>query len=149
MIFDKVRLDKGGGGVAVAAKKELNPVLLSEAEGDIDAITIDINTKNMSISCTSAYGPQTAATKDTKNKFWTYLGNTAASAKNAGKGFILQGELNATLGSTIIQGDPNPKNENGKLFERFLLENKLTPVNSLSLCKGVITRMRLHYWQHY
>ena len=26
--FDKVRLDKGGGGVAVAARKELNPVLL-------------------------------------------------------------------------------------------------------------------------
>ena len=45
VIFDKVRLDKGGGGVAIAAKTEINPVLVSEAEGDIDALTIDINTK--------------------------------------------------------------------------------------------------------
>ena len=31
IIFDKVRVDRGGGGVAIAAKTELNPVLLSEA----------------------------------------------------------------------------------------------------------------------
>ena len=72
LVFDKVRLEKGGGGVAVAAKRELNPVLVSEAEGDLDAITIDINTKNISISCTSAYGPQTTATAETK----TVFGNT-------------------------------------------------------------------------
>ena len=69
VIFDKIRHEKGGGGVAVAARTELNLVLLSEAKGDIDAITIDISTRNMIISCTSAYGPQTTATKETKNKF--------------------------------------------------------------------------------
>ena len=110
MIFDKVRLEKGGGGIAVAARTELNPVLLSEAEGVIDAITIDISTRNMIISCTSAYGPQTTATKETKNKFWDYLSNAASSAKIAGKGFIMQGDLYSTLGNTIIPGDKNPKN---------------------------------------
>ena len=30
-----------------------------------------------------------------------------------------------------------------KLFEEFLIQNKLTPVNSLSFCKGIITRIRL------
>ena len=50
------------GGVAVLAKRERNPVLVSEAEGDLDAITINIYTKNISISCTSAYGPQATAT---------------------------------------------------------------------------------------
>ena len=67
----------------------------------------------MSILCTSAYGPQTTAKSDTKTKFWSYLSNTAASARDAGKGFVLQGDLNATLGPSIIPGDPNPKNENG------------------------------------
>ena len=43
----------------------------------------------------------------------------------------------------MIPGDTNPKNKNGNLFEEFLLQNNLTPVNSLSLCKGVITRIRL------
>ena len=69
IIFDKVRVNKGGGGVAVAAKRELNPILVSEAEDDIDAITININTKNISISCTSAYGPQTSAPVEIKTKF--------------------------------------------------------------------------------
>ena len=143
MIFDKVRVNKGGGGVAVAAMTELNPILVSEAEDDIDAITININTKNISIACTSAYGPQTSALVETKTKFWKYLNHPAKDARNAGTGFILQGDLNATLGATIIPGDPNPQNENGRLFEQFLLQNKLTVVNSLSLCKGVITRIRM------
>ena len=142
-IFDKVRVNKGGGGVAIAAKTELNPVLVSEARGDIDAITIDINTKNISIACTSAYGPQNSASVETKTQFWDYLNNAAVNARNAGKGFILQGDLNSTLGSTIIPGDINPKNDNGRLFEQFISQNKLTPVNSLTLCKGAITRQRL------
>ena len=121
----------------------MNPILVSEAEDDIDAITININTKNISIACTSAYGPQTSALVETKTKFWKYLNHAAKDARNAGTGFILQGDLNATLGATIIPGDPNPQNENGRLFEQFLLQNKLTVVNSLSLCKGVITRIRM------
>ena len=51
--------------------------------------------------------------------------------------------MNATLGPNIIPGDQNPQNQNRKLFEQFLVENKLTVINSLSLCKGVITRIRL------
>ena len=143
IIFDKVRVNKGGGGVAVAAKRELNPILVSEAEDNIDAITININTRKINIYCTSAYGPQTSAPVELKTQFWNYLNETAKNANYAGTGFILQGDLNATLGPNIIPGDPNPKNENGKLFQEFLLTNKLTAVNSLSLCKGVITRIRL------
>ena len=142
-IFDKVRMNKKGGGVAVAAKTDLNPVLVSEAEGDIDAITVDICTKNINISCTSAYGPQTTANIDAKTNFWNYLSNVALSARNAGKGFILQGDLNATLGPSIVPGDLHQQNENGKLFEEFMLQKNLTVVNSLSLCKGVITRIRM------
>ena len=118
MIFDEVRMNKKGGGVAVSAKPELNPGLVSEVKGDIVAVTVDINT-NTSISCTSAYGPQAKATTDAKTDFWSYLSNGASSARNAGKGFILQGDLNATLGPCIVPGDLNQKNENGKPFEFF------------------------------
>ena len=55
----------------------------------------------------------------------------------------MQGDFNYTLGNTIIPGDKNPKNDNGKLFEEFLNQNKFTPGNSLSLCKGIITRIIL------
>ena len=58
IIYEKVRETKGGGGVAIAAKKDLNPVLISEGDKDVEAITIDIHPKNMVISCISSYGPQ-------------------------------------------------------------------------------------------
>ena len=124
IIFEKVRVNKGGGGVAIAAKTELNPVLLSEAGGDIDALNIDINTKNISIAGTSAYGPLNSASAETKTKFWNYFQTAASSARNTGQASILQGDLNATLGSTIIPGHKNPTNYNGRLFEQYLLQNK-------------------------
>ena len=61
---------------------------------------------------------------------------------NEGKGFILQGDLNAWLGKKIIKNDPRDQNKNGKLMEDFVERNELTVVNSLSICKGLITRSR-------
>ena len=70
----------------------------------------------MSISCTSAYGPQENASAEKKKNFWEYLGEEAVRAKEEGKGFIVQGDLNAWLGPNIIPGDKRPQNKNGKLF---------------------------------
>ena len=148
VVYEKVReyFKKGdkkeGGGVAIAAKLELNPALISEGEGNVEALTIDIHTKNITISCTSAYGPQKKECTQTKDKFWAHLGKQAENAMNAGKGFILQGDLNAKLGPSMITGDPKPECENGKRFKNFLKQHKLFVVNSLSLCEGLITRMR-------
>ena len=50
---------------------------------------------------------------------------------------------NSHLGPTIIEGDVNAQNANGKLFCEFLERNThLTIINSLALCDGKITRMR-------
>ena len=58
IVFEKVRIEREGGGVAIAAKKDLNPVLIGEGEDDIETISIDIHPSKIVISCTSAYGPQ-------------------------------------------------------------------------------------------
>ena len=53
-------------------------------------------------------------------------------------------DANVWAGSGLIPGDPNPQNNNGKLFEEFLKRNPhLVLVNSLRLCEGLITRMRV------
>ena len=50
---------------------------------------------------------------------------------------------NFRAGSEIIPGDPHNMNNNGKLFKEFLSNNShLTVVNSLDICKGIITRRR-------
>ena len=67
----------------------------------------------------------------------------AERAKNEGRGFILQGDMNSWLGLKIIPDDTREQNKNGKMFEAFLKSNKLTVVNSLPLCKGLTTRERM------
>ena len=77
-----------------------------------------------------------------KALFWKYLYEQAHRESTCGKGFILQGDLNAWLGSDLLPGDQKPQNQNGRLFQEFLKENRLTCVNSLPLKKGLITRTR-------
>ena len=127
----------------MAAIKDLNPVLVSEGTENVEAITIEIHPRLITIVCTSAYGPQNNDNLENKIKFWDYLDKVAADARIVGKGFLLQGDLNARVGPTIIKGDPNAQNENGKLFEQFLSRHPhLSVVNSLDICKGLITRIR-------
>ena len=142
--YEHLRSNKEGGGVTVSALKELKPVYVSDGGEEAEAITIDIHVKNMSVSVTSAYGLQESALNVTKDAFWDYLNKEAHRARTCGKGFILQGDLNAWLGSQILPGDCREQNKNGKLLSKFLQENKLICVNSLPLTEGVITRSRIY-----
>ena len=74
--------------------------------------------------------------------FWQYLDEEAKRAEEEGKGFILQGDLNAWLGKKYILNDPRPQNQNGKFMEDFLETNDLTVVNGLDLCQGLFTQIR-------
>ena len=93
--YEHIRSNKGGGGVALSARKELKPAFLNDGGEDVEAVTVDIHLKAMTISVTSAYGPQESDNIEKKNAFWQYLSNEASKVKSYGKGFILQGDLNA------------------------------------------------------
>ena len=78
-----------------------------------------------------------------REKFWESLEREADNADKAGAGFILQMASNAHMGKGMINNDVNEQNLNGKLFEQSLERMpQLTIINSLSLCEGLITRMR-------
>ena len=50
---------------------------------------------------------------------------------------------NLWAGRTIIKDDPHNCNQNGKLFQEFLVKHPhLKVVNSLDICEGVVTRNR-------
>ena len=75
--------------------------------------------------------------------FWKYLNKETQDACAKVAGFILQMDGNLWAGGTIISGDPKRQNQNGKLFENYLLKNpNLSVVNALKLCEGKITRKR-------
>ena len=140
--YELVRSNRDGGGIALSALEELQPTFVCDGGDEAEAITICIQLRHMAIFVTSAYGPLETAIIARKKAFWKYLTERAQEAKACGKGFIIQGDLNSWLGSKIIPGDNHDQNRNGKLFQAFLEQNKLTCVNSLSLTKGLITRSR-------
>ena len=58
IVYEKVRENRGGGGVAIAVIKELNPVLITEGTDSVETITIEIHPKIMTIVYTTAPGPK-------------------------------------------------------------------------------------------
>ena len=96
----------------------------------------------MGIVCITAYGPQENDLKGKKATFWRFLEEEAKRADIQGKGYILQGDLNAWLGDKIIAKDLRKQNENGKLMEIFLKENHLTVVNSLDVARGYLQEFK-------
>ena len=136
--------EKGGGGLALGCQQNLNPCLVSEGNEMVEAISVDIFIKNMKIRCCAAYGPQENDKTEKKEAFWDHLDKEVDEAEKSGAGFILQFDGNLWAGDEIIPDDPRPQNKNGKIFQQFLLRNpRLTVVNSLPVCRGLVTRSRI------
>ena len=145
-IFELVRSNREGGGLAIGCLKDLHPTWVREGNDIVEAISVDIFLKDIRIRCCAAYGCQENETKERKSAFWEYLDEEVILASNSGGGFILHFDENLWAGKDIVPGDPSnprPQNRNGKLFQEFLSRNShLTVVNSLSICDGLITRRR-------
>ena len=103
----------------MAIMQDLSPALVRDGGTEVEAITVDITVKQMQIVCSTAYGPQENDSKEKKGKFWKYLEEDVKWAKIEGKGYILQGDLNAWLSQKLIPNDPRPQNMNGRLMEDF------------------------------
>ena len=144
VIYELVRKNGGGGGLALGCLKELNPCWISDGGDKVEVLSVDIFLKSMKIRCCVAYGPQENDNVEKKEMFWEYLDREVEEARKSGAGFVLQFDGNLWAGNHLIPGDPRPQNKNGNYFEQFLNRNpRLTIVNSLSECEGLITRSRV------
>ena len=143
IIFELTRKQSCGGGIAIGAHKDLNPVFISEGNNETEVLVIEICLDEISIRCAGAYGPQENDLVEKKSKFWSRLDQEVEKANVLEKGFILQMDGNLHLGPEFLPNDPNKMNKNGKLFTEFLERNPhLILVNSLDICRGLITRRR-------
>ena len=152
IIFRLKREHSGGGGLAIGALKELKPILLKEGNYEAEAISVQIEAENLKIRLVIGYGAcendkqakkLDLTQKERKSKLWDFIENESIEAETNNQGIIVQLDASAHLGSEMIENDPNPQNPNGKLFAEFLKRNPaMIVVNSLSLCKGLITRIR-------
>ena len=144
IVFELVRQSKEGGGLAIGCAKELQPVWVREGSDYVEAMSVEIFVRNMTIRCCVAYGCQENDNIERKEAFWKYLDEDVFQSNMSGSGFILQFDGNLWAGPDIVPGDPHKQNRNGRLFQEFLERHpQLSVVNSLPLCDGLITRSRL------
>ena len=142
-IFERIRKNRDGGGLALGCLKELQPVWVREGDDLVEALSVEIFVKNLKIRCCVAYGFQESEKVENKENFWKYLDEEVNFASMTDAGFILQFDGNLWAGPDIIPGDQRMQNRNGKLFKNFLERHpQLTVVNSLPICEGKITRSR-------
>ena len=58
-VYEHVRNDRNGGGLAMCVIKELEPVWIRDGGQDVEALTVCISAgKNLKVRITNAYGPQ-------------------------------------------------------------------------------------------
>ena len=142
-IFELVRQTKTGGGLAIGALADVEPVLLSEGNDDVEILVIEIFASGLKIRCLCGYGPQENHCIDKKNDFWSRLSDEVEDATRNDARIIIQMDGNMWAGPEVIKNDPHPCNQNGKLFINFLKNfPQLCVVNSLEICEGLITRRR-------
>ena len=132
-----------GGGLAVGALHDLQPVLVRQGDDEVECITIEVKAGSTRIRCVNGYGPQLGDTQKRKEMFWKYLDREVLEADFEGLGLMIEIDSNCWAGNNQIPNDPNIQNSNGRLLEMFLNRNKgLHLVNALPICKGLITRKR-------
>ena len=69
LTYEHLRCKGEGGGLAFIARKDLNPAFVRDGGEEVEAITVDIHVRKMTISCTTAYGPQESDNIEKKTKF--------------------------------------------------------------------------------
>ena len=143
-IFELNRSGKAGGGLAIGALSDTDPVWISEGDNDVEILVIEISVNEIQIRCIVAYGPQEGALSDKKEQFWLRMSAEIEEAQVNEKAIILQMDGNLWGGPELIKNDPNKCNNNGLHFKKFLSKHPfLSVVNNLDLCEGSITRKRV------
>ena len=55
--FEKLRDNKGGGGLLIAVDKTLNPALI-DSENDVELLVVELTVANKKVCVINGYGPQ-------------------------------------------------------------------------------------------
>ena len=68
-IFELVRKTKAGGGIAIGALSDIEPVQVSEGYDDVETLVVEITAAGMKIRCICGYGTQENIVLNEKGSF--------------------------------------------------------------------------------
>ena len=144
-VFEKVRKNKGGGGIMIGIRKDIKatPVEVSPQDPEVEILVVEVELENITIRFITAYGPQEDDHEGKINKFYCSLEEEIINCEERNCGLVLEMDCNAKLGGNIIKGDPHDMSGNGKLLWDIVQRRDCTVVNATEKCKGIITRSRM------
>ena len=121
-IFELIRKESRGGGLAIGALDDLEPRWVSEGDDVEEVIVIEVKINDLQVRILCGYGPQETDLLR-KDRFWARVAAEVNSAAEAGTEIVIMMDGNLHAGDTIIPGDPNNMNDNGRRFQQFLNSN--------------------------
>ena len=136
-VFELLRTESKGGGLAIGLHESMDPVLISEGDDSTEILVVQGKVGDQNIRFINGYGPQESDTEEKRKFFFARLDEECERALLADVGVIIQMDANSK-----IKNDKHDISNNGKLLLDFVKRRKLTIVNTLDICKGTITRMR-------
>ena len=142
-VFEKIRQNRGGGGLLTCVDVDLNPVLVSSCKDGAEILTVEISIENKKIRIINGYGPQEDDEIQEILAFWQELEGEIIRAKDEGCLIIVEMDANAKLGKDVISEDTHNISNNGKLLLDIIERQDLVIGNALDICKGVVTRERV------
>ena len=89
-IFELVRKQSCGGGLATLVKPDLNPVWISEGDDFTEILVVQVHIKELCIRVINCYGPQETDSIERKTVFWARLHTEVNNALEANCGIIVQ-----------------------------------------------------------
>ena len=116
------RQESQGGGLAIGIDKEIESTLVREGNDEVEALVVQLVLGEFPVRLIVAYGPQENALKERKENFWRFLEEEANMAELLDHGLLIQMDGNLHGGPAIIKDDPNPQNQNGKIFSNLWRE---------------------------
>ena len=120
-VFELLRTNSGGGGLAIGVKEHFNPCLIMEGNDEIEMMTVEATINDKKIRFITGYGPQETDSDDKRHLFFSKLNEEICSAELAGRSIFIEFDANSKLGSKVIPGDPSKDS----YYLRFLNNMKI------------------------
>ena len=142
-VFEKVRSDKGGGGLLTAVDKNLDPAEVECSNSEVEILIVQCQINRMKMRILNCYGPQETDPELKRLEFWLTLEQEIVSAKSEDCLVLVQMDANAKVGKSVIKQDPNNQSENGRLLVEMIERENLSILNASTKCIGAITRQKI------
>ena len=115
-------------------RRGLYESVMTDRGSNAEFITVRLNCWDSGLRVVLVYGSQEYDSEENRNDFYDSISAEIELCYLNGDSFILVGDLNAKLGSSIIESDIHHMFQNGGQLHRLILKYNLCLLNSSDIC---------------